>query len=102
VQVDPIKPRFKAPGSKRFTLRYDEPLSNVAFKFNLRRHNEGRAMSFLYMDEVYENFRKDKKTLKVGVTRVIRCTAFWCSPRHPPRSAPVLGARRVIYHIVYQ
>jgi len=39
VQVDPIKPRLKAPVSKSLKLKYDELLSNVASKFNLRRYN---------------------------------------------------------------
>ena len=38
VQVDPIKPTLKASGTKRLTLKCDEPLSNVAFKFDLRRY----------------------------------------------------------------
>ena len=38
VQVDPIKPTLKAPGIKRLKLYYDEPLSNLAFKINLRRY----------------------------------------------------------------
>jgi len=42
VQVDPIKPMLKPPGTKRLKLKYDELLSNVAFKFNLRRYNEER------------------------------------------------------------
>ena len=29
---------LKAPGTKRLKLKYDEPLSNFAFKFNLRRY----------------------------------------------------------------
>jgi hypothetical protein len=41
VQVDPIKPTLKAYGTKRLTLKSDEPLSNVAFKFNLRRYSKG-------------------------------------------------------------
>jgi len=46
VQVDPVKPALKAPGTKRLTLIYDGPLSTSAFKFNLRRHIEafGREM----------------------------------------------------------
>ena len=36
VQVDPIKPTLKPPGTKRLKLNYDEPLSTPAFKFNLR------------------------------------------------------------------
>ena len=39
VQVDPIKPRLKAPVNKHLRLKCDEPLSNVAFNFNLCRYN---------------------------------------------------------------
>jgi len=39
VQVDPIKPRLKAPGYGRLKLKYDNLLSSFAFKFNLRRYN---------------------------------------------------------------
>ena len=38
VQLDPIKPMLQAPGTKRLKLKYDELLSNVAFKFKLRRY----------------------------------------------------------------
>jgi len=38
VQVDPIKPSLKAPGTKRLKLIYDGPLSNFTFKFNLHRY----------------------------------------------------------------
>ena len=41
VQVDPIKPTLKAPVSRSLKLKCDELLSNVAFKFNLRRYNVG-------------------------------------------------------------
>jgi hypothetical protein len=41
VQVDPIKPTLKAPGIKLFKLKYDKPLPNFAFKFNLRRYAMG-------------------------------------------------------------
>jgi hypothetical protein len=33
-----MKPTLKAPGTKRLKLRYDDPLSNLAFKFNIRRY----------------------------------------------------------------
>jgi hypothetical protein len=36
--VDLIKPTLKPPGIKRLYSRYDELLSNFAFKFNLRRY----------------------------------------------------------------
>jgi hypothetical protein len=41
VQVDPIKSTLKAPGTNPLTLKYDEPLSTFAFKFNLRRNTSG-------------------------------------------------------------
>ena len=41
VQVDPIKPTWKAPGTKRLKLIYDRVLSKRAFKFNLRRYTAG-------------------------------------------------------------
>jgi len=40
VQVDPIKPTLKAPGTKRLKLECDELLSKFAFRFNLRRYDE--------------------------------------------------------------
>jgi len=41
VQVNPIKPTLKAPGTKRLTLKYDELLSSCAFNFNLHRYMTG-------------------------------------------------------------
>jgi len=40
VQVDPIKTTLTAPGTERLKLECDEPLSNFAFNFNLRRYNK--------------------------------------------------------------
>jgi len=37
VQVDPINPTLKAPGTDRLKLQYVEVLSSFAIKFNLRR-----------------------------------------------------------------
>jgi hypothetical protein len=49
VQVIPIKPTLKAPGTKRSKLQYDELLSSFAFNFNLRRYSlvglEGPTLS---------------------------------------------------------
>ena len=42
VQVEPMKPVLKAPGSTLLRLRCDGPLSNFAFKFNSRRYTQGR------------------------------------------------------------
>ena len=43
VQVDPVKPTLKAPGTKRLKLEYDEVLSSFAFKSNLRRYTAGNG-----------------------------------------------------------
>jgi hypothetical protein len=40
VQVYPIKHTLKALVTKRLKLHHDEPSSNFAFKFNLRRYTE--------------------------------------------------------------
>ena len=40
MQVDPMKPKLKPPGNKQLKLKCDVPLSNFAFKFNLRRYNQ--------------------------------------------------------------
>jgi hypothetical protein len=39
VQVEPIKPTLKAPGTNRLKLKSDEALSSFAFNFNLRRYS---------------------------------------------------------------
>jgi hypothetical protein len=43
VLVDPLKPILKAPKTKRLKLKYDEPPSEFAFNFNLRRYTMGPA-----------------------------------------------------------
>jgi len=43
VQVVPIKPTLKAPGTKRLKLKCDRLLSTLAFKFNLRRYTSART-----------------------------------------------------------
>ena len=49
VQVDPIKPTLKAPGTQRLKLKHDEPPSNFGFKFNLRRYTQA-AMQAVGID----------------------------------------------------
>jgi len=43
VQVDPVKPMLKPPGTKHWKLKCDELLSSFAFKFNLRRYIQVEA-----------------------------------------------------------
>jgi hypothetical protein len=54
VQVDPIKPTLKAPKSKRLKLKYDELLSNVASKFNLRRFTKVAAARSAAADAMHQ------------------------------------------------
>ena len=39
MQVDPIKPKLKPPGTQRLKLNCDLLLSFSVFNFNLRRYN---------------------------------------------------------------
>ena len=61
VQVDPIKPVLKAPGSILLKLRCDDGLlSKVAFDFNLRRYNADCGDAFCCSAE---NFAGDETTV---------------------------------------
>ena len=52
MQVDPIKPTLKAPGSKRLKLEDEKMLSNFAFKFHLRRYTwDGLGATRLAFDK---------------------------------------------------
>ena len=48
MQVDPIKPTLKAPGTVRLKLKFDKLHSLFAFKFNLRRYNTVTEMLSYY------------------------------------------------------
>jgi hypothetical protein len=43
VQVDPIKPTLKPPGTKRLKLKYEKLVSSFGFNVNLRRYIKGKA-----------------------------------------------------------
>jgi len=45
VQVDPMRPMLKAPGTKRLKLKYHKLLSSFAFEFNLRRYSTATSTS---------------------------------------------------------
>jgi hypothetical protein len=46
VQVDPVKPKLKPPGTKHLKLKCDMLLSTSAFKFNVCRYNWGTSIAF--------------------------------------------------------
>jgi len=45
VQLDPIKPELKPPGTERLKLMCDTLVSTFAFKFRLRRYIQGLAQA---------------------------------------------------------
>jgi hypothetical protein len=79
VQVETFKPTLKAPGSKRLKLQDEKMLSNMAFKFNLRRYTTVNraiivtASQMAVYDKSKERIQKETG-MKVGPARV--------SPRH--------------------
>jgi len=52
VQVDPIKPVLKAPGTMRLNLRDGKLLSRFAFEINLRRYSSGVTIPAGYTLEI--------------------------------------------------
>jgi len=50
VQVDPIKPILKPPGTKHLKLKCEIMFSTFAFKFNLRRYNEVLDTAYPYFE----------------------------------------------------
>jgi len=52
VQVDPIKPVLKAPASKLLKLEDEEMLSNLAFKFSLRRYTKGLLVYWVQLEGI--------------------------------------------------
>ena len=74
MQVDPIKPTSKAPGSKHLKLNYDYPPSESAFKFKLRHYSKAAEVVGYTSDEVMgRDFIEDFITpgFKVSVKEVL-------------------------------
>ena len=57
MQVDPMTPKLTAPGTKRLTLKCDEPLSNFAFKFNSRCYTQDPTVATVYQDATVAHAR---------------------------------------------
>ena len=53
MQVDPINPTLKAPGTKRLKLKCDTLLSTFAFKFHLRRYIEAK-FEHIFLERLYQ------------------------------------------------
>ena len=75
MQVDPMKPKLKPPGTKRLRLKCDILLSTSAFKFNLRRYTKDSDIR--------------QKTRELTVKSV---KAGWCDRLKPALKAPGCSA----------
>jgi len=60
VQVDPMKPKLKPPGTKRLKLEYDGLLSRSGLKSNLRRYTMGL---FLQKTNIIRDYLEDIEEL---------------------------------------
>jgi hypothetical protein len=79
VQVDPVKPKLKPPGSERSKLEYDTLPSKFAFNFNLRRYKkEAFAAQLTHADEQFGSGPRANTPLSVEQ----RERDVPCAPRH--------------------
>ena len=79
MQVDPIKPTLKAPGSMHLRLRYDGAVSNFAFKFNMCRYIEAGARAGLIApDQVTFDYLKGRPMAPRGAAWD-KAVAYWTS-----------------------
>ena len=67
MQVDPIKPKMKAPGSKRLKLQYDALLSKFGLEFSLRCYSEAAVA------ELEEERGRSAVVAAVAEDKVGRC-----------------------------
>ena len=89
VQVDPIKPNLKPPGTRHLKVKCDTLISTFAFKFNLRRYNvdrqtralRGQGLTLVHFSSQLEPSLTHKNTLFSINTPLTRATQ---SLRAPP------------------
>jgi hypothetical protein len=70
VQVVPIKPTLKTPGIVLMKLRYDGPLSILAFKFNLRLYTTDTSASHGRALQVDPSLTHDVYGYRVIIVRI--------------------------------
>ena len=75
MQVEPMKHVLKAPGKMLLKLIYDEPLSNFAFNFNLRRYNVATMKECQAEDSMMSDV--DKVNLGTGAVVVLLAAQLW-------------------------
>ena len=85
VQLEPMKPTLKAPGSKRLKLTHEKLLSYIAFKFNLRRYTllsiqQLYRISTMYWDDKYGTETVSQEVLAGAYTRpllILTLSRLW-------------------------
>jgi hypothetical protein len=84
VQADAIEPKLKLPGTKRLKLKCDEPLSNLALKFKLRRYTWVPAASRAVCTSTYR-LPRHRHAFKTSIIELIGSLLrgeHYCPPRH--------------------
>ena len=81
VQVEPIKPTLKAPGSERSKLKYDEPLSTLAFNFNMRRYTKELSYAHAVEASALRTQLADLRAQLTAALMVGRCRLTLSDPR---------------------
>jgi hypothetical protein len=79
VQVDPIKPTLKAPGTKRLKLEFDELLSDSGFEFKLRRYTKVAGQSvdpLIFSTSRFALVRRCRLSVSNPVFKLVRAYDF--------------------------
>jgi len=91
VQVAPIKPTLKAPGTKHLKLKTKTLLSHFGFKFNLRHYNVARAAA-----GEADTFRRlaDDRAIRIDELEQQAGTDRYCPPCHRNASGSMRTSTR--------
>jgi hypothetical protein len=95
VQIDPVKPKLKPPGTIRLKLVCDVLLSNFAFKFNFRRYTmvrDDKAAESREQPAPLVSVRPEDSLHLVSLTlmqgRLAMAPVLSYGATQPPRGAP--------------
>ena len=77
VQVGPIKPTLKPPGTKRLNVKCDKLLSNFAFQFKLRRYSLSREAGNLTVGVVTYPFTFEGRRRISQAAEAIEARGYW-------------------------
>ena len=92
MQVGPIKPTLKAPGTTRLKLKCDKLLSSFPFNFNLRRCSEQEGEKVLVFSQTIGALNECEAMLgakRIKYLRIDGKTSKVRRYRLPPLSTPI-------------